>query len=210
MSGIKCVIYARYSSTKQDEISIDAQVRACKEYATNKDYVILKVYADEAISGKGTKTQSRKQYQALLRDSKLGLFDVVLVHRYDRIARNVGEHVNLELKLSENNISLVAVSQDFGQSKEAKIMKTMMWALSEYYIDNLADETKKGHKEVALKGLHNGGCPPFGYDIKNQRQLYIVRNSLVDMTKELLEGTSETERNKSILSYFSWSFPVNS
>jgi site-specific DNA recombinase len=198
MSGIKCVIYARYSSTKQDEISIDAQVRACKEYATNKDYVILKVYADEAISGKGTKTQSRKQYQALLRDSKQGLFDVVLVHRYDRIARNVGEHVNLELKLSENNISLVAVSQDFGQSKEAKIMKTMMWALSEYYIDNLADETKKGHKEVALKGLHNGGCPPFGYDIKNQQ--YIINEKEAYFVKKIFNCALNKEGFKDIVS----------
>ena len=40
-----------------------------------------------------------------------------------------------------------------------------MWALSEYYIDNLSDEVKKGHKENALKAIHNGGVPPFGYDV---------------------------------------------
>ncbi|ACL77370.1 recombinase family protein [Ruminiclostridium cellulolyticum] len=198
MSSVKCVIYARYSSTKQDEISIEAQVRACKEYAANRDYIVLKVYTDEAISGKGTKTQSRKQYQALLRDSKQGSFDVVLVHRYDRIARNVGEHVNLELKLSENNISLVAVSQDFGQSKEAKIMKTMMWALSEYYIENLADETKKGHREVALKGLHNGGCPPFGYDIKNQQ--YIINEKEAYFVKKIFNCALKKEGFKEIVS----------
>ena len=41
-------------------------------------------------------------------------------------------------------------------------MRALMWSLSEYYIDNLAEETKKGHRETALKGLHNGGYPPFG------------------------------------------------
>ena len=45
------VIYARYSSDKQDEASIDAQVRACMEYAKGKGLTVLEVYADEAISG---------------------------------------------------------------------------------------------------------------------------------------------------------------
>lgn len=62
------VIYARYSSDKQDEASIDAQVRACREYAASRGYAVLEVYADEAVSGKGSKTASRKAYQKLLRD----------------------------------------------------------------------------------------------------------------------------------------------
>ncbi len=42
-------------------------------------------------------------------------------------------------------------------------MKTLMWNLSEYYIDNLENEVKKGHKETAMKGLHNISYAPFGY-----------------------------------------------
>lgn len=197
METKKAVIYARYSSTKQDELSIEAQVNACKEYGIKSGYVVTKIYSDEAISGKGSKTESRKQYQSLIRDSKQKLFEIVLVHKYDRIARNVGEHVNLELKLSENNVSLIAVAQDFGHSKEAKIMKTMMWALSEYYIDNLSDETKKGHKEVALKGLHNGGCAPFGYDIKEQK--YIINEFEARYVKKIFNCALNKEGFAEIL-----------
>ena len=60
------VIYARYSSDKQDEASIDAQVRACREYAASRGYAVLEVYANEAVSGKGSKTASRKAYQLSL------------------------------------------------------------------------------------------------------------------------------------------------
>ena len=42
------VIYARYSSDKQSEDSIEAQIRACKEYAATKGYTVIQVYADEA------------------------------------------------------------------------------------------------------------------------------------------------------------------
>ena len=169
---MRAAIYARYSSTKQDEVSIEAQVRACQEYAISKDYQVVRSYVDEAISGKGSKTASRRQYQSLMKDCAKKLYDVILVHKYDRIARNLGEHVNLDVRLADMNVALIAVAQDFGQSKEAKMMKTMVWALSEYYIDNLSEEVKKGHRENALKGLHNGGHALFGYKVID-KQYYV-------------------------------------
>lgn len=69
-------------------------------------------------------------------------------------------------------VRLVAVDQDFGEGKEAKLMRTMMWALSEYYIDNLAGETTKGLMETAHKALHTGGVPPFGYEVVEQK--YVI------------------------------------
>lgn len=166
------VIYARYSSDKQTEDSIEAQVRACKAYAAAKGFTVISEYVDEAVSGKGEKTASRASYQRMLRDSSKNLFDVILIHKYDRVARSLAEHVTLEKKLKDNGVELIATAQDFGTTNEAKIMRSLMWALSEYYIDNLSDEVKKGHKETAFKGLHNGGVAPFGYDVVDQR--YVV------------------------------------
>jgi len=168
----KAAIYARFSSHLQSEESIDAQVRACREYADQHDIIIIKIYQDEAISGKGSQTQARKQYQALLRACDKGEYDIILIHKYNRIARSLNEHVTLEKRLAENNVELIAVAEDFGHSKQSKVMKAMMWALSEYYIDDLADETRKGLKETALKAKHNGGFAPFGYDVVDQK--YVV------------------------------------
>ena len=168
-------IYARFSSDKQTEDSIEAQLRACREYAAAHSLRIVDIYTDEAISGKGSKTASRRQYQRLLRDCEKSLFEVILIHKYDRIARNLGEHVNLEKRLSDKGITLIATAQDFGNTKEAKIMRALMWSLSElseYYIDNLAEKTRKGLREKALKGLHTGGYAPFGYDIADGK--YII------------------------------------
>lgn len=156
------VIYARFSSDNQHEESIDAQLRACREYAARKDILIVGTYEDKAVSGR---TANRSQYQKMLRDCQKGTFEIILIHKYDRIGRNVGEHVNLTAKLDKLGVQLIAVSQDFGSTAEAKIMRQLMWALSEYYVDNLANETRKGMKENALKGLHNGGVAPFGYDL---------------------------------------------
>lgn len=167
----RAVIYARYSSDKQDESSIDAQARACEAYAASHGYAIIKRYYDEAISGKGSKTALRREYQHMLKDADKHMFDIVLIHKYDRIARNLREHANLEKRLSDNDITLIATAQDFGFTSEAKILKSMLWAMSEYYIDNLSNEVKKGHKETALKAMHNGGYAPFGYDVVDQKYL---------------------------------------
>lgn len=191
------VIYARFSSDKQNEESIDAQVRACREYAAAHGLNVTEVYADEAISGKGTKTAARRQYQRLLRDAVKGSFSVVLIHKYDRIARNLGEHVNLEAKLKGFGVQLIATAQDFGDTNEAKIMRALMWSLSEYYIDNLAQETKKGLREKALKGLHTGGYAPFGYEVVNQR--YVINELEAGYVHRMFDAAQERKGFRSLI-----------
>lgn len=180
------VIYARFSSDKQTEESIDAQVRACREYAAVHGLQIVDIYTDEAISGKGSKTAARRQYQRLLRDCGKDRFDVILIHKYDRIARNLGEHVNLEARLKEKGVQLIATAQDFGNTNEAKIMRALMWSLSEYYIDNLAQETKKGLRETALKAEHTGGYAPFGYDVVDKR--YIINELEAGYVRKMFDA----------------------
>ena len=185
------VIYARYSSDKQNETSIEAQVRACQDYAQTHNMKIVGQYADEAISGKGSKTAARRQYQKMLRDCDKGLFDTILIHQYDRIARNLGEHVNLETRLKSKGVQLIAVAQDFGTGKEAKIMRALMWSLSEYYIDNLAAETRKGLKETALKGQHTGGVSPFGYDIVNKQ--YVINELEAGYVRRMFDAAANRQ-----------------
>lgn len=190
----KAVIYARFSSDLQREESIDAQIRACKEYAARNDMHILAVYSDEAVSGR---TANRAQYQKMLRDAQKRSFDVILIHKYDRIGRNLGEHVNLAAKLESWGVQLVSVSQDFGDSAEAKIMRTLMWSMSEYYIDNLAGEVRKGMKENALRGLHNGGVPPFGYDVKELR--YVVNELEAEYVRRIFGSALHRQGFKEII-----------
>ena len=181
-------IYARYSSGKQTEDSIEAQIRACTEYAAANGLSIVGVYSDEAISGKGSATAARAQYQKMLRDGNRDLFRVILIHKYDRVARNIMEHVTLEKKLYDKGIALIAVAQNFGTSNEAKIMRTLTWAMSEYYLDNLSDEVKKGHKETALRGLHNGGVAPFGYDVVNQT--YVINTLEAEYVRRIFSAAA--------------------
>lgn len=194
---MNAVIYARYSSNKQTEDSIEAQRRACEDYVVKHGLVIVVAYVDEAMSGKATKTAKRTQYQRMIKDANKGLFDTILIHKYDRVAHSHAEHVKLENSLQLSGVSLVAVAQDFGQTNESKIMCGLMWILSEYYNDNLADETRKRLKETALKGLHTGGAPLFGYDIVEQK--YVINEFEAGYVRRLFEAATNCEGYTDIL-----------
>lgn len=82
---MKAVIYARYSSDNQREESIEGQIRECTEYAKYNDLEIVGTYIDRAFSAK---TDDRPGFQRMIQDSVKELFDVVLVWKLDRFARN--------------------------------------------------------------------------------------------------------------------------
>ena len=125
----KAVIYARFSSDRQTEMSIEAQARACREYASSNDCTITGEYVDEAISGT---TNKRAAYQRLMRDAKSGKFDTILIHKYDRIARSLIEHVMLAQRLEEYGVELIAVAQAFDNStKEGRLSTAIQWVLSQ-------------------------------------------------------------------------------
>ena len=79
------VIYARYSSDKQDEASIEAQVRACREYAAVKGYTVLEVYADDGYTGTNF---NRPGFKQMLEDIEAGYVTTVIVKDMSRLGRN--------------------------------------------------------------------------------------------------------------------------
>ena len=82
---MKGVIYARYSSDNQREESIDGQVRECLAYAEKNGIQIVETYIDRAMTAK---TDKRPDFQRMIKDSYKKGFDVVLVWKLDRFARN--------------------------------------------------------------------------------------------------------------------------
>ncbi|MDR0675722.1 MAG: recombinase family protein [Elusimicrobiota bacterium] len=81
----KAVIYARYSTSNQTENTIEAQVRACENYAFQNNFVIINHYIDRGISGA---KENRPAFQSMMRDARLNLFSCILVFQLDRFARD--------------------------------------------------------------------------------------------------------------------------
>jgi len=159
---MRAVIYWRYSKREQSTYSEAAQIRACKAHAERNGMVVVKVYGDPGISAKAIK--KRKSFKAMLRDARAGSFDVLLVHKLDRFSRSLVDTFMTLGELYDHNVTVTSVTEsqfDF-TTPNGRMFLAIAILLAQWYIENLAQETRKGKEERARQGGWNGALP-FGY-----------------------------------------------
>lgn len=167
---MNAVIYARFSSDRQREESIEGQVRECTEYAEKNGLTIVETYIDRALSA-SKETEKRLDFQRMIRDSSKRLFDVVLVWKLDRFARNRYDSAHYKNILKKNGIRVVSTTEHITEGPEGIILESMLEGMAEYYSAELSEKIHRGQKENALKGKNNGGGIPLGYVLGDDQQL---------------------------------------
>ncbi|WP_343287958.1 recombinase family protein [Turicibacter bilis] len=194
MTTIRAVVYARFSSTNQRSESIDAQKRACYKYISEKGYTPVGDYVDEALTGTNL---LRPGFQKLLEDSQKGMFDTVIVHKYDRLSRSVYDTLDVQQQLARYGIRVESVIEPFNDSPEGQLQQIVQLGVSQYYSANLAREVVKGLKENAYKAMHNGGIPPYGFDVDPETKKYIINeheaSGIRIMFEKIIQGWSYRE-----------------
>lgn len=164
MSSLRCAIYARYSSDRQNPSSISDQIRQCREHAARHGWVVLDshVYSDEAISGTNLERHGLRRLVSAA-TSKARPFDCVLVDDTSRLSRKLADALNLYEQLLFADIRIVFVSQGVdSKNEQAELLIGVHGLIDAAYWRELATKTHRGMEGNALKGLATGGrC--FGY-----------------------------------------------
>ena len=160
------VIYARYSSDNQREESIEGQIRECTAYAEKNGITIVKHYIDRALSAK---TDNRPDFQQMIKDSEKRLFDIVLVWKLDRFARNRYDSAHYEYQLERNHVKLVSATEPISDSPAGIMVKSMLTGMAEYYSAELSEKVVRGMTENVLKGKYNGGTIPIGFKVDEEK-----------------------------------------
>ena len=124
------VVYARYSSERQTEQSIEGQLRECNEYAMRNDIVIVDTYIDRAMTGTN---DNRTDFQRLLKDCSKRAWDYVLVYKLDRFSRNKYEMAMHRKTLRDNGIKLLSAKENIPDSPEGIILESLLEGMAEYY-----------------------------------------------------------------------------
>lgn len=186
---LKTVIYARYSSDKQNEQSIEGQIHECEQFAKTHDMVIIKHYIDRALSGK---TDDRPSFLQMIKDSSSGLFDAILVYKTDRFARNRYDSAVYKAKLKKNGIKIFYAKENIPDGPEGIILESMLEGFAEYYSAELSQKVKRGIKENIRKGLSFGGACPFGYKIVNKK--YVIDDEQAPYVKKIFEDYAKGRR----------------
>ena len=176
------VIYARYSSDSQREASIEGQLRDCRDYAEKNGITVVGTYIDRAYSAK---TDDRPDFQRMIKDSAKKVFDVVLVWKLDRFARNRFDAVNYKYQLEKNGVHLVSAMEPISQGPEGIMVESMLIGMAEYYSAELALKVARGERENALQCKYNGGIVPLGFTIGKEDRLYHIDPETAPIVQEI-------------------------
>lgn len=163
---MKAVIYARYSSDSQREESIEGQLRECKEYAEKNDITILNSYIDRALSAK---TDNRPEFQRMIKDSAKCLFDVIIVWKLDRFARNRYDSAHYKAVLRKNSVKVVSATESISEDSTGILLESLLEGYAEFYSAELSEKVTRGLTDNALKCKYNGGGLPVGYTIDSEQ-----------------------------------------
>ncbi len=161
--------YIRVSTEDQIEFSPDSQLEKIKLYAERNRILLPKefIFLDEGISGRNAAKRPAFNEMIGLAKRKPKPFDVILVWKYSRFARNREDSVVYKSMLRKDlNIDVVSISEDVGDDKMSILFEAMIEAMDEYYSINLAEEVKRGMTEKAKRGGVLS-IPAFGYKVEN-------------------------------------------
>lgn len=166
---MKAVIYARFSSDRQREESIEGQIRECTEYAQRQGITIVGEYIDRAKSA-AKDIDKRENFLRMIRDSNKHLFGIVLVWKLDRFSRSRYDSAHYKAALKKNGVKVVSATEHIAEGPEGIILESMLEGMAEYYSAELSEKIHRGQRENALKGKNNGGGVPLGYVLNRETQ----------------------------------------
>lgn len=154
------VVYARYSSHSQGEQSIEGQLSEAYKYAASHGYTIIHEYIDRAKSGR---TDSRDEFQHMLKDTAKKQFSVIILWKVDRFGRNREEIAVNKMKCRKNGVRVEYVAETIPDTPEGVILESVLEGFAEYYSLQLSQNIRRGQSESAEKCQSIGGNRPLGY-----------------------------------------------
>ncbi len=157
------VIYARYSSDNQREESIEDQLRECNDFAKRNDITIIDSYIDRAFSAT---TDKRPAFQKMIKDSAKNMFDVIIVQKLDRFARNRYDSARYKAQLRKNGVKVISANENISEGSEGIILESVLEGMAEYYSTDLSEEVIRGLTENAMKCKFNGSPITFGFNFE--------------------------------------------
>jgi len=157
--------YVRVSTDDQLEYSPDSQLKIILDYAKSHELLLPEDFIfreDDGISGR--KAEKRPEFQRMIAAArqKPTPFEVILVWKFSRFARNQEESIVYKSLLRREGIEVVSVSEPLADGPFGGLIERIIEWMDEYYSVNLSGEVKRGMKERLSRGLPTSGAP-YGY-----------------------------------------------
>ena len=124
------VVYARYSSDRQNEMSIEGQLAECRKYAEANDIVIVQEYIDRALTAT---TDKRPEFLRMISDSSERNFEIILVYQFDRFARNKDDSGYYKKILRDNGVRVISAKEQIPDDSSGVITEGMLEIVADWF-----------------------------------------------------------------------------
>jgi site-specific DNA recombinase len=169
---MKAAIYTRVSSQSQVEgYSLEAQYESLIKHVENNKWELIHVYSDPGVSAKDL---NRPGIQQLLRDIQNGSFEAIVVHKLDRLTRNISNLYDLVELVNKHDVKLISLSENIDTSSPmGRMFIYLLGIFAQMFRENLAEEVVKGMSQRAQNGLRNTSARPYGYNVGENLALIV-------------------------------------
>lgn len=159
---MRVALFARYSSHLQDDLSLNAQVAEMEKfaYAAERQWEIVARYSLPEVSS--DQIERSPEFLQMLADARAKRFDVLLLHKLDRLGRDREVAVMVKAHLRRMGVEIRSVVENFGDGLMDRMMEGFVELFADFYRGNLAEETKKGQRQLVREGWWRGGKVPWG------------------------------------------------
>ena len=164
-------LYIRVSTDKQEELSPDSQRRLLLDYAKSHNMIVSNqhIYTENGISGR--KADKRPKFQQMIAAAKSDEhpFDVILLWKFSRFARNQEESIVYKSMLRNKcHVDVVSISEPLIEGPFGGLIERIIEWMDEFYSIRLSGDVTRGMTENALRGAYQ--CrPPLGYRIPHHK-----------------------------------------
>ena len=160
---LRAVIYARYSSDNQREVSIDEQVEAGRKFIAENGMEYVRFYADKAKTGRN---QKRKGFKELMADAGQDVYDVVVLWHTDRINRNMLNAFATLSRLFEHERDFLSVCQpELNQKGSLRMLLFAIYAWKDELVSIDIGRNVSRSLHANAERCHPNGVKRYGWDI---------------------------------------------
>ena len=186
IAGLRAAVYIRYSSENQrDGYSVEYQMDECRKYIEDNGLSFERAYVDEAVSGRSA--ENRASFFELLSDVRQGLYDVVVVYKYSRFARNLMEATLYRQQIEKHGARLISAMERIDDSTpEGRMMRNIIMTMDEYYSDNLSTFVQSSMHTAAKSGRYLGGILPYGFSVDADGR-FVENKAEADVVRRIFE-----------------------
>ena len=198
----RAVAYVRVSTSSKswhgEAVAYDqnpeVQLQPLSELVVHRGWQLAKVYSDRASGAK----ERRSGLDALMADARRGLFEVVVVWRFDRFARSVKQLVLALEEFRSLGIDFVAHQEALDSSTPiGKAMSTIIGAMAELERNIIRERVLAGIDHARRFGTRSGqpmGRPPAVFNRDEAMQLRREGWSWREISRKLGIGATTIRR----------------